>query len=173
MAHPHRLPNAKHRIIKETRSNMVNVTATIDRRNVHTTIFLSICGGNGTSKKLNDELKAIAYTKDGDVVGYGEIEEVMGGRRGAFFMHRVRATREDDEGWREGGYGWEGGGSWEADGADAELSDATGDEVGVLGAIVEDDDHVAFVLRHSLLHLSLSLLLPLSLSLCLSVSLSL
>lgn len=57
-------------------------------------------------------------------------------------MDGVRAAGEDDDAGVVAGDLFEGGGAAEDEGEDVEGADAAGDEVGVLGAEVEDEDCV-------------------------------
>lgn len=55
-------------------------------------------------------------------------------------MDRVRASREDDDSWAEFSYGFERGSAGDAEREDREAPDSAGDKVGVLRAVVEDED---------------------------------
>lgn len=57
-------------------------------------------------------------------------------------MDGVGPAREDDDRGVEVGDGLEGAGAGDGEGEDGEGADAAGDEVGVLGAVVEDENKV-------------------------------
>lgn len=60
-------------------------------------------------------------------------------------MDGVGTAGEDDGAGAELGDGGEGGGTGDTEGEDRELPDPAGDQVGVLGAVVKDEDQVSGV----------------------------
>lgn len=87
---------------------------------------------------LHDELQAIAYAEDGDVVRLHVIDEPRGEARRVGRVDAVGAAGEDDCGGAQVGDRFQGGGAVDAEGEDVEGADSASDEMGVLGAEVED-----------------------------------
>jgi hypothetical protein len=85
---------------------------------------------------MHDKVQSIADAEDGDTEG----EESGIGGGGVGVVDGARASGEDEAAGREVADHFERGGAGKDDGEDVELADATGDELGVLGAEVEDDD---------------------------------
>lgn len=67
-------------------------------------------------------------------------------------MHRVRATGEDDNRGAERSNGFKGGSAGETDRADRKLSDTASDKVSILRTEIENEDDIAFMLGHGLIH---------------------
>lgn len=110
---------------------------------VHLAILLLVSGGDLAAELLDEQLHAVADAEDGDAVLLDIAEKAVGERRGVGEMDGVGSSGEDDGAGGEGGDGGEGGGAGEAEGEHGEVADAAGDEVGVLGAVVEDEDEGA------------------------------
>lgn len=77
-----------------------------------------------------------------NTVPLSPLDEPVGEARGVGGVDGVGAAGEDDDAGVVGGDLSEGGGAAEDEGEDVEGADAAGDEVGVLGAEVEDEDCV-------------------------------
>lgn len=104
-------------------------------------VFAAVAGGDGAAEFDVEELHSVADAEDGDVEGLEGVEvEVWGVGVGGGFG----AAGEDDGAWfAEVGEVFEG----VEFGEESEFADAADDELGVLGAEVEDGD-VILVLVH-------------------------
>lgn len=137
VAHPHRLMPPGRIGAVEPRAARIRGDG-----DLHLPVLLLLPDGDDAAELLDEELHPVADAEDGDAVLLGVAEEAVGEGGGGVGVDGVGAAGEDDGAGAEVGDGGEGGGAGDAEGEDGELADAAGDEVGVLGAVVEDEDEV-------------------------------
>lgn len=109
---------------------------------LHLSVLLPLAGLDGAAEGLHEELHPVADAEDVGARGGGEVEEPLreGGR--ARGVDGVGPAGEYYGAGAEACEGGERGRAGDTKGEDAQLPDATGDEVGVLRAEVEDEDQV-------------------------------
>lgn len=134
MAHPHNLP-IPNTLGPENPGILLH-------HDLHLAILLLLPNPNDPAEALHNQLKPVADSEDEDAVGLGPLREAAGEAGGVVGVDGVGPAGEDDDGGVEVGDGLEGAGAGDGEGEDGEGADAAGDEVGVLGAVVEDENKV-------------------------------
>lgn len=135
VAHPHRLalPGLRLPVQRGGRRRHLHV---------HLPVLLPLPGLDGAAEGLHEQLHPVADAEHVGPRGVGEVQEPLGEGGGTLGVHGVGPAGEDDGPRAQALEGGERRRSGDAEGEDAQLADAAGDEVGVLRAVVEDEDKV-------------------------------
>jgi hypothetical protein len=111
--------------------------------NVSSAVFAAFGGLHLATERVSDPLHAVAYSQNRDV----EFQYAGVALGGVLIVDGAGAAGKDDPGGGIGANFVYRCGAREDGGEDLLLADATGDELGVLAAEIEDDDAAAFGLR--------------------------
>ena len=135
VAHPHRLALPGLRLPVQGRGRRRPL-------DLHLPVLLPLPGLHGAAKGLHEQLHPVADAKHVGARAIGEVQESLGKGGRSLGVDGVGPAGEDDGARAQALEGSKRRRAGDAEGEDAQLADAAGDEVCVLRAVVKDEDQI-------------------------------